>query len=132
MNGLGAKGIGIHSAARPARRKPEHDADEPAEQRQHEGLDQKLGQHLAFQRADREPDADLAGALGHRYQHDVHDADAADEEADRGDRAEQRRSAAGRRGHGRDDLRHVAHREIILLAGNDAPPLAQQLFGLGR
>ena len=32
-------------------------------------------------RADRHADADLAGALGHRDQHDVHDADAADHAA---------------------------------------------------
>jgi hypothetical protein len=32
-------------------------------------------------RADGEADADLAGAFGHRHQHDVHDADPADEQA---------------------------------------------------
>ena len=63
---------------------------EAAERRERDGLDQELQQHLALQRADREADADLARALGHRHEHDVHDADAADEQADRGDGAEQR------------------------------------------
>ena len=35
-------------------------------------------------RADRHADADLAGPLGHRHQHDVHDADAADDQRDNG------------------------------------------------
>ena len=42
-------------------------------------------QHVALARADGEADADLARALGDADQHDVHDADAADEKADRGD-----------------------------------------------
>ena len=42
-----------------------------------------------FRRADRLADADLARPLGDRHQHDVHHADAADEQRDRCDRAEQ-------------------------------------------
>ncbi len=37
--------------------------------------------------ADGLADADFAGPLGDRYQHDVHDADAADEQRDAGDAA---------------------------------------------
>ena len=37
--------------------------------------------------ADRHPDADLPGALGHGHEHDVHDADAADEQRDADDAA---------------------------------------------
>ena len=37
--------------------------------------------------AERLADADLARALGDRHQHDVHDADAADEQRHRGDAA---------------------------------------------
>ena len=44
-------------------------------------------------RADRHAQADLARALGDRHQHDVHDADAADEERHRRDRGEQDRRA---------------------------------------
>ena len=64
--------------------------DDAAEGGQHHRLDQELQQDVALQRADREPDADLARALGDRDQHDVHDADAAHQQADAGDGAEQR------------------------------------------
>ena len=40
--------------------------DQPAEHRQHDRLDQELHQHLARDRADRQADADLARAFGHR------------------------------------------------------------------
>ena len=47
--------------------------------------------------ADGEADADLARPLGHRHEHDVHDADAADEEGDAGgDREQERREGAAR------------------------------------
>ena len=49
-------------------------------------------QDVAAVRADGHADADLARALGHAHEHDVHDPDAADEERDAGDRAEQARS----------------------------------------
>ena len=65
------------------------DADQPAEERQGQGLDQELGEDVAAARADRLADADLAGPLADRDQHDVHDPDAADDERDRGDPAEQ-------------------------------------------
>ena len=61
-----------------------------AQHRKHDRLDQELGQHLALERADGQADADLARALGDRDQHDVHDADAAHQQAD----APQRRSGA--------------------------------------
>ena len=46
---------------------------------------QKLIQDLATWRADGFANADFAGALFHGDQHDVHDADAADEQRDKGD-----------------------------------------------
>ena len=42
-------------------------------------------------RADRLPQTDLASAFGYRREHHVHDADAANEERDRGDRGKKRR-----------------------------------------
>ena len=57
---------------------------DPADQRQQDGLEQELGEDRALGRTDRFADADLAGALGDGDEHDVHDADAADEERDRG------------------------------------------------
>ena len=94
----------------------EEDADDAAEQRQHHRLDQELHQHLAGFGADRQADADLARALGHRDQHDVHDADAADQQADAGDRRQQTGEHAGDAGEHAGDLRHVEDAEIVALA----------------
>mgnify|MGYP003334835696 CR=1 FL=1 len=90
-----------------------------------------MQQDLAFEGADRQPDADFPRPLGHRDQHDVHDADAADEKADGGHRAEKpghdRRGAGQRAGH----LGHIADGEVVVLAGSDVAKLAQDLLGLG-
>ena len=70
---------------------PDRDADQAAEQGQRQRLDEELGEDVAAARADRLADADLAGPLPDRHEHDVHDPDAADDERDRGDAAEQER-----------------------------------------
>ena len=65
------------------------DADEYAEhaaqQRQHHSLRQKLHQDLAAARAERLFQTDLARALRDGDEHNVHHADAAHEQGDRGD-----------------------------------------------
>ena len=50
-------------------------------------FDEELEADVAPPRADRAAHADLARALEHRREHDVHDADAADEQRDAGDGA---------------------------------------------
>ena len=55
-------------------------ADGAAEQAEGDGLDQELQHDVAALRADGDADADLAGALGDAHEHDVHDADAADDQ----------------------------------------------------
>ena len=109
-------------------REPEaqQNADQAAEQRQHDRLDQKLHQHLTLECADGEPDADLARALRYRHQHDVHDADAADEQAHRGHRAEQAGQHRRRAGDRLRQLPHVANRKIVFLTAPDVAALAQQ------
>ena len=67
----------------------QQDADRAAQDAQGQRLDQELEQDVAAGGAQRLADADLAGALGHRDQHDVHDPDAADHEAHRGDAGQQ-------------------------------------------
>ena len=62
-----------------------------ADHREHDGLDEELHEDVALARADRHADADLARPLGDAHEHDVHDADAADEQADRGDADQQDR-----------------------------------------
>ena len=54
----------------------------------HHGLDEELRDDVAAFGAERATDADLARALGHARKHDVHNADAADEQRDGGNRAE--------------------------------------------
>jgi len=61
-----------------------HEAEEDADHSSHEaddrGLDEKLHKHIRLTCSDGEPDPDLSRPLGHGDEHDVHDADAADEE----------------------------------------------------
>jgi hypothetical protein len=106
----------------------ERQADQPAEHRQHHRLDQELQQHLARDRADGEADADLARPLGHRDEHDVHDADAADEQADRGHRGDDLGQQGGRAGQRVADLLGIEDVEIVLLAAGDVAALAQQIL----
>ncbi len=49
-------------------------------------LDDELADDVGLFRAERAPQADLRRPLEHARQHDVHDADAADEQRDRGER----------------------------------------------
>ena len=92
------------------------DAHEPADRRQGHGLHQELGEDVPPARPDGHPEADLAGPLGHRHQHDVHDADAADQERDGRDRRQQHRHDAGRFLLGREHLGEDADLEVVVLA----------------
>ena len=104
----------------------EQRAQDAARQAQHGRLDQELQQDVPRLRADRHADADLARALGHRHEQDVHDADAADQQRDRRDRGEQLRHHAARHERRLEHLAHAAHREVVLLALGDAVARAQE------
>ena len=52
---------------------------------QHHALDQDLGEHIHRCRADGFADADLPDTLGDAREHDIDDADPADQKADPGD-----------------------------------------------
>ena len=65
---------------------PSNDAQQAADAGEHDGLDQELLGDVAPLGAQGPADADLAGPLGDGRQHDVHDADAADQQRDRRDR----------------------------------------------
>ena len=58
-------------------------------------LQQKLHADVRLARADRFADADLAGPLRHRDQHDVHHPDAAHQQADGADHAGEQHQRAG-------------------------------------
>jgi len=67
----------------------EGDADEAADAGEEEALPEELGQDCTFGCANGLEDADLAGALGDRDEHDVDDADCAEAEGDDADTAEE-------------------------------------------
>ncbi|MPL92315.1 hypothetical protein SDC9_38413 [bioreactor metagenome] len=77
-----------HADHRPGAKR-QRDAEHAADQTHEHRLDQKLPDDVAAPRADRHAHADLAGALGHRDQHDVHHPDAADDERDHRDRGDE-------------------------------------------
>jgi hypothetical protein len=64
---------------------PEQDADRAAEEAEHDGFDEELEEDGGGSGADGLAEADLAGAFGDGDEHDVHDADATDEEGDADD-----------------------------------------------
>ena len=66
---------------------PAQDAGHPADDREGDRLDEELADDVAAFGAQRTADADFAGPLGDRGQHDVHDADAAHDQRDGGDQA---------------------------------------------
>ena len=66
------------------RRESAHeDSDGAADEAQHNRLDEKLPEDMIASGADGHAKPDFAGPLGHRDQHDVHDAHAADDQRDR-------------------------------------------------
>ena len=70
-------------------KKPEEHAQQAAGGREHDRLAQELRDDVALLGAQRAANADLARPLGHGGQHDVHDADAADQQRDARDQHQQ-------------------------------------------
>ena len=60
---------------------PQREADDAADAGEQDRFDQELPQDVAAAGTDGHADADLARPLGDATQHDVHDADAADDAA---------------------------------------------------
>src|SRR5262245_14007177 len=65
----------------------EDHSDQPADETDRQGLDQELLPDVAAARAEAPADPDLARPLQDVGEHDVHDADAADQQRDAGDAA---------------------------------------------
>ena len=79
----------FHSAVRAisqARKKPKAMPEQAAADRDQDGFGEELADDIEAAGADGAADADFAGALHDGGEHDVHDADAADEQRDGGDR----------------------------------------------
>src|SRR5437588_1829783 len=108
----------------------EDDADDAADEGQGHCLVKKLPDDVSPSRADGLSDAYLLRALGHRDEHDVHHADSADEQADRGD------SDGEQADHRRDavellyDLVGGAEVKVIRLVELHAATTAQNLLRL--
>ncbi len=64
----------------------EHDAEASAHKGNQHGLDHELANDVGLARTDGAANADFARALENAGQHDVHDADAADQKGNGGDR----------------------------------------------
>ena len=105
---------------------PEHDADDAADRAQRDRFDQELQEDVASMRADGHAHADLARAFGHAHEHDVHDADAPDDERNAGDRAEQAGHDFGCGGRGFGDFLLVADGEVVVATGPDVVTLAEK------
>src|ERR1043165_1978332 len=91
------------------------DADAAAEAGQDDGLDEELQQDVAAPRADGLADADLPRPLRHGDEHDVHDADAADEKGNADDRAHDYGRRGERFGDHFQNLLLRQHAEIVFL-----------------
>src|SRR5205085_750337 len=107
---------------------PEQDADHAAKDRKHDRLHHELAHHIALLRPDCQPDADLPGPFRHRYEHDVHDADAPDDEGDARNAAQKQRQGLTHSGRARDDVDVVADRKIVGLPCLQAMTLAHDLL----
>ena len=94
---------------------------------QRDGFDEELQQHFARCGADGEADADLVRALGHGDEHDVHDADAADQQRHPCHRREQHGHELRRGAQRLGDLPRVEDVEVVVLVALQVPPLAHDL-----
>ena len=74
----------VESPDQVRRQQPEGHTGQRADQAHQHRLGDELRQDIALARPDRLAHADLARALGDADEHDVHDADATDQQRDRG------------------------------------------------
>ena len=86
----------------------DYDADDSADNRHNCGLHQELHINIVRSGADRFSDADLSSSFCYRNKHDIHDADAANNETDHGNR----RQEQGQRG--RNALRSRKNLALII------------------
>src|ERR1051326_4284361 len=106
------------------------DADAAAEAGKDDRFDEELQQDVAAPRADGLSDADLARPLRHRDEHDVHDADAADEQGDADDRSHDHGGGGERFGDHLQDLFLREHAEVVFLIFFQVVACAEDLLGL--
>src|SRR5690606_14978646 len=106
-------------------------ADGPAGEAEGDGLDEELDEDDGGPGADGLAEADLSGAFADADEHDVHDADAADEEADADDAAGAGGDALGQRVELVDELLDDLDLEGVLLVSGEVAHLAADEGDLG-
>lgn len=108
---------------------PAHSSGRPAPHADKDRFGEKLQQHMQPLCADRHAQADLPCSLGHRDEQDVHDADAADQQRDRGEQQRHDPPAAFRR---LDGLAQSAEAPKLALRRGRCGSLDRRLAATGK
>src|SRR6185369_10341432 len=102
----------------------------PANSADSDGFDQELRENVVALGADGFADADFAGALGDRDQHDVHHSNAAHDQADRSYREHQDENHAADFVPQIEEIVGGKNREIVRFVVAETPLAPQQFTGL--
>src|SRR5204863_6503713 len=94
------------------------------------GLGEELCENITALGAHSHADSNLTCALRHAHEHDVHNANAAHDQRDEGDRKEQHSHYLLGRGHGIHDFLLVANVKIVLATLSDPVALPEQVDDL--
>src|SRR5690606_38058769 len=100
---------------------------QPAGESEHNGLDNELGQHGGAACSHSHAQTDLLGALGDADQHDVHDANAPDEQADKGDAAKNPDQHVDELVAQLQEVVRADELKVVIRADANPPPLAHDL-----
>ena len=92
----------------------ERDPDGSTEEREDDRFRQELHDDVGIERTDGASDADFASAFRNRYEHDVHDSDASDDERYRGDAGEEYLEGSGDARDGGEHVGGTRYREVRL------------------
>ena len=106
------------------------DSQHATKKRQGHRFEKKLADDVSFSRPDRFSNSDFARALGDAHQHDVHDANSTNQQADRGYRDGKHANVHGDAVEFLDDPRGGLKVEIVLLAVFQTPAMPQHAFNL--
>ena len=128
--GLTASGAWKSTRDQPGQAVAESDPEQPPHHGQGHRLGEELPQDVPPPRPQRRAHADLPGALPHRDQHHVHDADPADQEPDGGEQDRDEEEHAGEPLVQVHELRLRGDAEVVRLVGPHAAAAAQQLGDL--
>ena len=127
----GAVGQPIMAPAVNETRQSGRDADTSADQAEGYGLDEKLAENIVGIGTHRHPQSDFPGALGHRHQHDIHDADAPHQQRNSRHPHAQHGEQADGFLEGVGNLGVVVDMEVSIV-GRDVMPLVEKVVDFPR